>query len=235
MPAHRSIAASLASLGLAVFALAGCGQGKRQDADEPKGDFPVEIVDASFPQDQRLAKTSNLEIIVRNPGPKAVPVVSVTIKCGAAKGGSGGSASSSGSGTGGFSYRTTYPGVADPARPQFIVNKVPTRTPRVYDQGRLDPLERSSSYVDTFPLGKLAAGRSVTFRWNVTAVKQGPYRICYRVNAGLDGKAHAVPARDGEPIDGEFTGEVQGKAPQAHIAEDEKTVVTGGADSANTP
>lgn len=230
MPAHRSIAASLASLGLALFALAGCGQGKRQDADEPKGDFPVEIVDASFPMQQRLAKTSNLEIIVRNPGPKTVPVVSVTINCGQTKGGSGGSPSGTGA-TGGFSYRTTYPGVADPARPQFIVNRVPTRTPRVYDQGRLDPLERSSAYVDTFPLGKLAPGRSVTFRWNVTAVKAGPYRICYRVNAGLDGKAHAVPARDGEPIDGEFSGDVQGKAPQARIADDEKTVVTDGGSS----
>src|SRR5438093_5049487 len=109
--AHRSIAASLASLGLAALALAGCGQGERQEADEPKGDFPVEIVDASFPAQQRLAKTSNLEIIVRNPGPKTVPVVSVTINCGQSKGGSGGSASGTGA-TGGFSYRTTYPGVA---------------------------------------------------------------------------------------------------------------------------
>ena len=234
MPACRSIAASFASFGVAALALAGCGQGTRQDADEPKGDFPVEIVDASFPQDQRLAKTSNLEIIVRNPGPKTVPVVSVTINCGLSKGGSGGSPSGAGE-TGGFSYRTTYPGVADPARPQFIVNRVPTRTPRVYDQGRLDPLERSSAYVDTFPLGKLAPGRSVTFRWNVTAVKQGPYRICYRVNAGLDGKAHAVPAQDGEPIEGEFSGTVEGKAPQAHIAEDGKTVVEGQAVSGNTP
>jgi hypothetical protein len=216
MPAHRSIGASLASLGVAVVALAGCGSGTRQDADEPKGKFPVEIVDASFPANQRLAKTSNLEIVVRNPGSRKIPIISVTVKCAAAN-------------AGGFAYRTTDPNVGDPARPRFIVNRVPTRTPRVYDQGRLDPLERSSSYVDTFPLGPLAPGRSVTFRWNVTAVKAGPYRICYRVNAGLDGKAHAVPAQDGEPIDGEFTGEIQGKAPQSHIAEDGKTVVEGSA------
>jgi hypothetical protein len=235
MPAHRLTHAGVASLGIAALAATGCGQGERQDKDEPKGNFPVQIVDASFPAKQRLAKTSNLEIVVRNPGPKTVPVVSVTIKCAeSSKGGSGGSPSGTGS-TGGFSYRTTYPGVADPARPQFIVNRVPTRTPRVYDQGRLDPLERSSAYVDTFPLGNLAPDRTVTFRWNVTAVKQGPYRICYRVNAGLDGKAHAVPAQDGEPIEGEFSGTVEGKAPQAHIAEDEQTVVTGGSDSANAP
>jgi hypothetical protein len=232
--AHRSVGARVAPLCLALIALAGCGSGTRQDSDEPKGNFPVQIVDASFPTSQRLAKTSNMTIVVRNPGPKTVPVVSVTVKCASAKGGSGGSPSGTGS-TGGFSYRTTYPGVADPARPRFIVNEVPTRTPRVYNNGRLDPLERSSSYVDTFPLGALAPGRSVTFRWNVTAVKSGKFRICYRVNAGLDGKAHAVPARSDETIDGEFTGEVKQKPVQAHIGEDDKTVVQGAAGSTSTP
>jgi hypothetical protein len=217
-----------------VIAVAGCGSGTRQDADEPKGNFPVQIIDASFPESQSLAKTSNMTIVVRNPGPKTIPVVSVTVKCASAKGGSGGSPSGAGS-TGGFSYRTTYPGVADPARPRFIVNRVPTRTPRQYDRGRLDPLERSSSYVDTFPLGSLAAGRSVTFRWNVTAVKAGPFRICYRVNAGLDGKAKAVPARSDEAIDGEFTGVVDQKPAQAHIGPDDKTVVEGEAGGPSGP
>jgi hypothetical protein len=125
--------------------------------------------------------------------------------------------------------------VADPARPRFIVNRIPTRTPRVYDQGRLDPLERSSSYVDTYPLGSLRPGRSVTFRWNVTAVKSGPFKICYRVNAGLDGKAKAVPPSSGERVTGQFVGEVAAKAPSSHIAEDGKTVVEGAAVSGNTP
>jgi hypothetical protein len=234
MGAHRWKGARVAPLCLAAIAVAGCGSGSRQDADEPKGNFPVQIVDASFPTTQRLARTSNMTIVVRNPGPKTVPVVSVTVKCASAKGGSGGSASGAGS-TGGFSYRSTDPGLADPARPRFIINQVPTRTPRVYDHGRLDPLERSSSYVDTFPLGSLAAGRSVTFRWNVTAVKAGKFRICYRVNAGLDGKAHAVPARSDETIDGEFIGVIKRKAAQSHIGPDDKTVVQGEADSTGMP
>lgn len=232
MGAHgRSEARALAPVCTAIVAvaataaLAGCGSGPRQDADEPRGNFPVQIIDATFPSDQRLAKTSNMTIVVRNPGPKRIPIVSVTVKCRDSKGGSGGSASGEGGNSGGFAYRTTQPGVSDPARPRFIVNTIPTRTPRNYDHGRLDPLERSSSYVDTFPLGPLAAGDEVTFRWNVTAVKAGPYRICYHVNAGLDGKAKAVPASSGDPIDGEFVGEVAGKAPRAGIAEDGKTVV----------
>jgi hypothetical protein len=198
----------------------------------------VEIVSASFPGQQRLAKDSNLTIAVRNPGPKAIPIVSVTVKCPTAArstGGSGGSPSGSGGGGGAFGYRTSYPGVADPIRPQFVVNTIPTRTPRNYDHGRLDPLERSSTYVDTFPLGPLAAGRTATFKWNVTAVKAGSYRICYRVNAGLDGKAKAVKASSGSPISGQFAGMIQGRPPQAHIAQDGKTVVEGKAVSGNAP
>ena len=68
-----------------------------------------------------------------------------------------------------------------------------------------------------------------------TAVKAGPFRICYRVNAGLDGKAKAVPARAGERIAGEFNGEVKQKPPQAHIAQDGKTVVEGKAISETAP
>ena len=219
---------ALVPLTVAAIAVSGCGSSaKRQDEDEPKGDFPVEVEYTSFPSDQRLATTSDMVIQVRNPGTKKIPVISVTVKCKDAKGGSGGSASGLGGNSGGFAYRTTQPGVADPARPRFVVNRIPTRTPRVYDQGRLDPLERSSSYVDTFPLGPLSPGDSVTFRWNVTAVKAGPFRVCWRVNAGLDGKAKAVPSDSGMPIKGEFTGEVAGEPPESHIAEDGRTVVEG--------
>ena len=204
----------LVPIGLAAIALAGCGSGPRQDANEPKGDFPVEVISASFPSAQRLATTSNLEIVVRNPGPKKIPNVSVTVKC-------------AGKPQSGFMFKTTYPNVADPERPQFVVNTLPTRTPRNYDHGRLDPLERSSAYLDTYPLGPLAAGGMVTFRWNVTAVKSGPYRVCYQVNAGLAGKAKAVPAQAGGKIGGVFTGEVAQRPPQAHIGPDSKTVVEG--------
>jgi hypothetical protein len=233
--AHRTIGLrALVPVTVAAIAVSGCGSSKTQDEDEPSGKFPVEIVSASFPSSQRLATTSNMVIVVRNPGRKKIPVVSVTVKCKAqAKGGSGGSPS--GGDTGGFAYRTTQRGVADPSRPRFIVNRIPTRTPRVYDQGRLDPLERSSSYVDTYPLGSLEPDEQVTFRWNVTAVKSGPFKICYRVNAGLDRKAKAVRPSSGEPISGEFTGVVAGRPPQSHIAEDGRTVVEGEAVSGNSP
>ena len=209
--------------------VAGCGGGDRQDEDEPKGNFPVEVVSASFPKEQKLAKDSKMEIVVRNAGQKEIPVISVTVRCPGADdapptGGSGGSASGSGGRGDSFSYRTTFPGVADPSRPQFVVNTIPTRTPRNYDRGRLDPLERSSSYVSTYPLGKLAANKEVRFVWDVTAVKAGPYKICWRVNAGLDGKAKAVPAAGGQ-ITGEFAGTVSDVAPDARIGSDGRTII----------
>jgi len=216
-----------------TLAAAGCGSGDRQDEDEPKGEFPVEVVSATFPKEQKLAKDSKMEIVVRNAGTKEIPVISVTVECPGQKqdeganrsGGSGGSASGAGSQGGGFNYRSTFPGVADPSRPQFVVNTIPTRTPRNYDRGRLDPLERSSAYVSTYPLGKLAANREVTFEWDVTAVRAGPYKICWKVNAGLDGKAKAVPPQDGGPISGQFAGEVDDKAPDARIADDGRTII----------
>jgi hypothetical protein len=59
----------------------------------------------------------------------------------------------------------------------------------------------------------------------VTAVKAGSYRLCWRVNAGLYGKAQAVPAPDSPPLSGEFEGDVSNAAPAARIADDGHTVI----------
>ena len=51
---------------VAVLALVGCGGDARQDADEPSGEFKVEVVDASFPRVQHIAENVELKIKVRN-------------------------------------------------------------------------------------------------------------------------------------------------------------------------
>lgn len=74
---HRLGAASLAiSLALGVAA---CGGGERQDADEPEGEFPVEIAAAEFPAKQRLAETSELTLSVRNAGDETIPDLAITV------------------------------------------------------------------------------------------------------------------------------------------------------------
>jgi hypothetical protein len=208
-----------ALLSLSALVVAGCGGGEQQDAKEPSGNYPVKVVSASFPQKQSLAKDSSMEIVVQNAGQKKIPTISVTVKCGRGLGGS---------------FQTAIPedtgNEADPQRPQFVVNKIPTATPRVNPPLDPAPLERSSAFVDTFPLGPLAPGRTATFRWDVSAVKAGPYKLCWRVNAGLYGKAKAVPSGAGEPIAGEFSGTVSNKAPKAVVGDDGKTVIESGGD-----
>jgi hypothetical protein len=216
LAAHRRTAALALSLAGVAALASGCGGGgvKEQDKYEKAGNYPIRVVSATFPEKQKLAKDSTMEIVVENAGQEPVPDINVTVKCGKGLGGS-------------FMTVTSEADVADPERPQFIVNKIPTATERRSPPLDPAPLERSSALVDTYPLGPLQAGRRATFRWDVTAVKAGTFKLCWRVNAGLYGKAVAVAAEDSTlPIQGEFEGEVSNKAPKARVADDGRTVIT---------
>ena len=85
---------------------AGCGGGERQDKNEPSGTFNVDVVNASFPSKQRLAKQEQLVVEVRNTGRHSVPNVAVTIDPG-------------------FSTREDRQDLADPNRPIWIVDRGP--------------------------------------------------------------------------------------------------------------
>jgi hypothetical protein len=102
--ADRFIPVALACL--AGVVVAGCGSsGPRQDANEPSGNYKVQVVRAQFPSKQSLAKRSKLVIAVKNVDSKTIPNIAVTVKS--------------------FDTRTTEPDVADPSRPVFIVNTGP--------------------------------------------------------------------------------------------------------------
>ncbi|HEX8855014.1 MAG TPA: hypothetical protein VF752_05385 [Thermoleophilaceae bacterium] len=176
---------------LALLAFAGCGGGERQDANEPSGDFKVQVVKADFPAKQALAQRSDMVISVKNVDTKTVPNVAVTVKS--------------------FEYNIQDSSVADPSRPIFVVNQ--------------PPRGGDTAYVDTYALGALKPGQVASFHWSVTAVRPGPFKITYRVAAGLNGKARAVLSEGGAP-GGTFTGNVSQKAPQSKVADDGKTVVT---------
>ncbi len=219
LAAHRRNAALALSLaGFSVLA-AGCGEGIReQDKYERAGKYPIRVLSATFPTKQKLAEDSSMQIVVENAGQERIPNINVTVKCAGTRG-LGGS----------FMTVTSESDVADPERPRFVVNKIPTATERRNPPLDPAPLERSSALVDTYPLGPLEPGRRATFRWDVSAVKAGAFRLCWRVNAGLYGKAVAVAAPDSRlPIAGDFKGDVSDKAPKARVADDGKTVVTGG-------
>jgi hypothetical protein len=198
---------------LAVGA-SGCGgsttaKGDRQDKDEKAGDYPVAVEEAEFPLKQQLAEPSIMRVVVRNAGDVPIPNIAVTVQCRDTKNG----------GDGSFDRQIAGQGQADKNRPNFVVDQIPGPD-RPASRQRLDPLERSSAYVNTYPLGTLGPNRTATFEWKVTAVRAGPFRVCYRVAAGLDGKAIAKPASGSLPLEREFLGTVSNAAPRTGVADD---------------
>jgi hypothetical protein len=189
-----------------LLLVAGCGD-ERQDADEPEGKFEVDVVRASFPERQRLAQRSDLEIGVRNAGGRAIPNIAVTVD--------------------GFNYRSPTPELADPERPRFVLNGVPVEIAGFPDAKTATPRGCDTVYVNTWGCGPLRPGRERTFRWSVTAVRAGRFRIRWRVGAGLDGRARAVGVGGDSAPRGSFTGSISDEAAQTRVADDGKTVVSG--------
>ena len=81
--------------------------------------------------------------------------------------------------------------------------------------------------MNTWACGPLRPGEQKTFRWSVTAVQAGDFKVTWRVAAGLDGKAKAVAAGGGPAPRGSFSGTVSDEAPDVRVADDGKTIVSG--------
>jgi hypothetical protein len=190
-----------------LLALAGCGGGERQDENEPEGNFPVEVVRAAFPEKQKLAKSSDLVVTVRNAGDDTIPNIAVTVN--------------------GFDKRKTNPDLADPSRPVFAVNGVQVKIAGFPEAKDASPRGCDTAYVNTWACGPLRPNEQRTFRWSVTAVQAGDFKIDWRVAAGLDGKAKAVAAGGGPAPRGQFSGTISDEAPDVRVADDGKTVVSG--------
>src|SRR5215212_4258891 len=191
-----------------LLALAGCGGGQRQDENEPSGNFPVEVVKASFPAKQKLAKRSDLVVTVRNAGQKTIPNIGVTLE--------------------GLDRRTTSADVADPGgRPVFAINGVRVKIAGFPEAKDAAPRGCDTAYVNTWACGPLKPNQTRTFRWTVTAVHAGDYKVSWLVNAGLDGKAKAVAPGGGSQPRGTFAGTISNAAPTVRVADDGHTIVNG--------
>jgi hypothetical protein len=190
-----------------LIAATGCGGGERQDADEPEGEFPVRVLNARFPERQKLAQSSDLVITVRNAGTETIPNIALTVD--------------------GFDYRKDDPDLADRVRPRFAINGVPVEIAGFPEAKDATPRGCDTAYVNTWACGSLRPDAQTTFRWSVTAVRAGPFKIDWEVAAGLDGKAKAVSAGGGAAPRGSFAGSVSSKAPQTRIGEDGRTIVSG--------
>jgi len=203
----RARGVAVAVLAIIASGASACGDdAERQDADEPAGDFPVDVTSARFPTDQRLAQTSDLELEIENAGDEDVPDLAVTIFTG--------DQPSSGS----FSVRSEQPGLADPNRPVWILeNGFPKLvTPQVKDLETAPPAGAEAAQTNTFSFGAVPPGESKDIVWRVTPVQAGTYTVHYELAAGLNGKAKAV-TRDGGPVEGEFVVTITDKPPQARV------------------
>jgi hypothetical protein len=202
-PALEARRRAIAVTAAAALIGAGCGGGPRQDANEKAGNYRLEVVEASFPAKQKLAKKSDLVIKVRNTGSTTAHDVGVTID--------------------GLSERRANPDLADPNRPTFVINGRAVKIGGVPETKEDVPRGCDTAYVNTWACGPLRGSASRTFKFSVTAVRAGAYKITYRVSAGLNGKAKAV----GNDLRGTFTGKVSDAAPATRVADDGHTIVNG--------
>lgn len=196
----------------ALLALAGCGGGARQDAQEPSGNFTVSVPVATFPASQRLAQHTQLVIAVRNTGTQTIPDVAVTII----------DANDGGIAAQAFGHLIAgSPGLASRSRPVWIIDHPPG--PCQYSCRSGGPGGAVTADTNTWALGALKPRATARFDWGVTAIKAGTYVIRYQVAAGLNGKAKAVLAGGGRP-GGTFTVTIH-SAPQQAFVNDKGQVV----------
>ena len=211
--------------------MAACGSGARQDANELKGNFPVEA-SAAWTNSQHLSQHTQLVITAKNMGTKTIPNVAVTIFDGSPSLGSRAQA---------FQELLNMPGLANQSRPVWIIDQAPGPPggpcPSVNANGSPNgPYQHNyaactggpggavTAYSNTWALGSLAPGHSVTFAWHLTAVKPGTHVVSWQIAAGLNGKAKAVSAAGGPPK-GEFVVKIS-QAPQQAYVNNGGSVVT---------
>ncbi|HZU39631.1 MAG TPA: hypothetical protein VE992_01195 [Solirubrobacteraceae bacterium] len=187
-PARRR-AASLAAVVVGGALLGACGSSAtRQDAAEPSGNFPVRVLEQSFPASQHLSQHARMVLVVQNAGSHAIPDLAVTV-CPVtcrypAPPGEGTSSAV-------FDSNLGSDSLDNPSPPVWVVDHPPGPPGFASLNGGAGAY--ATSYSDTWALGHpLAPGASATFSWGVTAVQAGHFTVAWQLAAGLNGKAAAV-------------------------------------------
>jgi hypothetical protein len=131
----------------------GCGGGERQDADEPAGTFEVQVVTASFPEDQSISQNAPMRIVVRNAGKQTIPDLAISLS--------------------GLSDRNPAPGLADQQQPLWIIEKQPTAAATAdgftWAMGQVKPGATSSFELTLNP----AVAGTHEVKWTVAAGLNG--------------------------------------------------------------
>jgi hypothetical protein len=133
-------------LGLVAVLAAGCGGGTRQDANEPKGTFDLDVVKATFPSQQRLSRQERMVVEVHNADSRTIPDVAVTVQS--------------------FASRQDRADLADPNRPVWIVDAGPRGGETAYtNTWALGALRPGQTRTFTWRVTPVSAGsHRVTYR-----------------------------------------------------------------------
>jgi len=192
-------AAAAAAIGAAAVALAsGCGE-SQQNSSEAKTQYRIDVTQARFSPRQYVSRPETLTITIHNAGSETAPSPAISISS--------------------FSYHSTFPGLADPLRPVWVVEKGPgpgATKPPVSTQEVSQPGGGQTAYVSTWTLGPLKPGAEQTFTWEVVPVKPGGFEVTYEVSGGLGGNARAVTAAGG-PVAGKLRVAIAEKPPLTHV------------------
>ena len=207
----RAIAASIAAL-LALAALAGCGGDEPQAGEGNEGNYEVEVTSAEFPAEQRLGQTSLMKLGIENTGDKTIPALSVTVTIA----GEEGETSSLP-----FAVRDPQPDLAQPDRPVWVLAE---DFPQVL--GSPGNAGTSSASDKSFDFGPLKAGRSIVGLWKLSAVRRGDFKVAYRVDADLSGRAKAEIA-DGEAAVGSFDVKITEQGRELEVTDSGEVVEIG--------
>lgn len=188
------LGAAVATTALSLGATA-CGSSPKQDAKEPTGRYPVQVVSASFPPRQRLSEHTVMRLDVRNSGSRVIPDIAVTVK---AKGEGTGTQAFQESGT---PAQQQTNNLANPSRPIWVLDGGPQSSGKAegFDHPSGQP---NTAYANTWSLGPLAPNKTAVFLWKVTATRPGSHSLTWEVNAGLNGKAVADASGGGRPRGG---------------------------------
>jgi len=173
------------SFAVAVTILAACGGGDDdggQFANEPAGEYEVNVVNADFPDRQKVAETYDLELTVENTGDKTIPGLTTSI-----------SLPGLGS-TLAFAYRDKQEGLANAQRPVWVLEEGYPKLADTPGRGGTGNANRR-----TFNFGELPAGETADMIWRVTAVRPGDYEVAFRIAAGVSGEATAIDAAGDDP------------------------------------
>jgi len=201
-------AVATAALLLAGVLATGCGGGSPATAGEPSQTFDLQVVRASFPHHQSIAKHERLLISVRNTSDKTIPNLAATVDS--------------------LNYTPNFPELAASKRPIWAIERGPGQParPPVETQEVSIPGGGQTAYVNTWALGPLPAKHTETFYWLVVPVKSGAYTVHWAFSAGLAGKAKARLAGGG-PAGGHFHVVIAPVPPETHVDPKTGQVVPG--------